>query len=137
MLGMPIGQISCADTFFRDARLAQPLAEPRPLGGAADQPDIGKPWAAQRRIDDRKIKRMAVGHHQTQSCRAARPQSRQRDFHFEWSPHWRHSRRKGPCAGIDPDDIKRQRRKRQNKRAADMARAEEIELAVAVAKLLD
>ncbi len=47
MLGMPIGQTIALDPFLSYARLAQPLAEPRPLGGAANQARIGKPWAAQ------------------------------------------------------------------------------------------
>ena len=56
----PIGQISACDAVFGNARLAQALLEARPLGGAADQADMGKAGVAQRRIGDGQVERMAV-----------------------------------------------------------------------------
>ena len=123
----PIGHLKAAKPLSAIPAWRSRLRKRALLAGAADEPDIGETLIAQGPLDDGEIERMAVGHDQKERAFRLPLQARPRGLAHDGSTLAGHGGRKCVGARIDPAYGERQRRQRQDQRAADMARAEKIE----------
>ena len=134
---IPMGQTRDAIRSSGRPASRKPLDEPRPLGAAADQADIGEAAIGQSGVGDIQVQGVAVAHdqHETAGRRHGDlAHGRGRDDAVGIS---RQARGKGLGAHIDPGDLQRQRRQCQHQRPADMASAEQQDRAAGLAKMLD
>ena len=124
MPGSPMGQTRERIVSSRNPDLPEALLEPRPLGGAADQADIGKA-PPQRRRRDRHVERVVVGHDEDEGVGAGLGDLGLRIAHAHGLRVRRDVGGKGILPVVEPAHRKRQGRKRQNEGPAHMPGAED------------